>query len=140
MLELSCHCGLVTLTITDLPEYIHECNCNYCSKAGVRWGYFDPSQVGTRGTTTIYCRNDKDDPVAQFHFCANCGTTTHFAMTADAVAKFGQDLRGVNMQLGNENDLAGIELRYPDGLNWSGAGEFGYVREPRVLGGSGPTN
>ena len=27
---------------------------------------------------------------------------------------------GVNMQLADERDLAGIELRYPDGQAWSG--------------------
>ena len=40
---------------------------------------------------------------------------------------------GVNMLLADEQDLAGIELRYPDGRSWPGEGEFGYVREHRVL-------
>ena len=43
---------------------------------------------------------------------------------------------GVNMQLADESDLAGLELRYPDGQAWSGAGEFTYVREARILGAS----
>jgi hypothetical protein len=41
---------------------------------------------------------------------------------------------GVNMRLADERDLAGIELRYPDGQAWSGEGDFGYVREPRIIG------
>jgi hypothetical protein len=41
---------------------------------------------------------------------------------------------GVNMRLVEERDLAGVELRYPDGRAWSGAGAFGYVREARIIG------
>ena len=134
MLDLSCHCGLVSLTIERRPDYIHECNCTLCRKTGARWGYFQPSLIGVRGTTKTYCRNDKDDPVAQIHFCEACGTTTHFTLTAEAVERFGRDLVGVNLRLADESDLAGIELRYPDGRAWSGAGDFTYVREAHVLG------
>jgi hypothetical protein len=38
------------------------------------------------------------------------------------------------MSLADESDLVGIELRYPDGRAWSGGVDFGYVREPRVIG------
>ena len=134
MLELTCHCGLVRLTVEQRPDYIHACNCTLCSKTGARWGYFPSSLVGVHGTTRTYLRTDKADPVAQVHFCGECGTTTHFTLTAEAVARFGQDLTGVNMRLADESELAGIEMRYPDGAAWSGAGEFGYVREPRVIG------
>ncbi len=41
---------------------------------------------------------------------------------------------GVNMRLADERDLAGIELRYPDGQAWPGEGEFDYVREARIFG------
>jgi hypothetical protein len=37
------------------------------------------------------------------------------------------------MALAEESDLAGLELRYPDGKSWNGEGEFGFVRAPRVL-------
>ena len=60
----------------------------------------------------------------------------HFSrsLTQRAIAKFGNTLLGVNMGLANETDLAGIELRYPDGKAWSGEGEFHYVRNSRVIG------
>ncbi len=38
------------------------------------------------------------------------------------------------MALADESDLSGIELRFPDGRAWPGAGAFSYVREPRVVG------
>jgi hypothetical protein len=138
MLALSCHCGLVRLTIEQRPDYIHECNCTLCRKTGARWGYFPSPQVGVQGATESYRRADKADPCADVHFCGICGVTMHFTLTAETVARFGQELTGVNMRLADERDLAGIELRYPDGYSWSGAGAFGYVREARVIGQGAP--
>lgn len=89
--------------------------------------------MSVEGAAQGYCREDKDDPGALLQFCAKCGVTTHFVLTAGAVAKHGNVAMGVNMALAEERDLAGIELRYPDGRSWSGEGEFAYVREARIL-------
>ena len=134
MLKLSCLCGQVRVEIPRRPDYINECNCAFCRKAGARWGYFNPSEVGIEGTTKGYRREDKDDPAAELRFCAHCGAATHFILTASAIAKFGNSLMGVNVRLADERDLAGIELRYPDGEAWPGEGDFGFVREARILG------
>ena len=133
MTNLTCLCGQVRVE-TKRPEFIHECNCTLCSKSGARWAYFHPSAVRVEGATHGYRRADKDDPAAQIGFCATCGSTTHFVLTESAVSKFGDSLMGVNMWLADESDLAGIELRYPDGQAWSGEGAFGYVREARIIG------
>jgi len=134
MLNLSCHCGQVRVKIEKQPDHINECNCTLCRKAGARWGYFHPSEVSVEGAAKGYCREDKGDPAALIQFCAHCGSTTHFTLTENAVAKFGNTLMGVNMRLADERDLAGVELRYPDGQAWSGEGEFGYVCAARILG------
>lgn len=134
MLELSCLCGGVRLSIGTRPAYVNECNCTLCSKTGARWAYVHPADVAVAGATTGFSRADKDDPAADVRFCARCGSTTHFVLTASAVSRFGDSLMGVNMWLAEPRDLAGIELRYPDGRAWSGTGEFGYVRAPRILG------
>ena len=134
MLSVSCLCGEIRVTVDKRPDYVHECNCTLCRKAGARWGYFHPSQVSVEGTAKGYCRGDKDDPNAQIRFCPDCGSTTHFVLTPSAVARFGDSLMGVNLRLADESDLAGVELRFPYGRAWSGAGDFAYVREARVLG------
>ncbi len=134
MLDLSCHCGQIRLRLTKRPDFIHACNCSLCSKAGARWGYFHPSEVSVDGHSQGYCRSDKADPNAQLRFCPSCGTTTHFVLTESAIAKYGNRLMGVNMWLADAGDLAGTELRYPDGRAWSGEGEFGYLREAEILG------
>ncbi len=136
MLNLSCLCGQIRVRTHKRPDFIHECNCTFCSKSGARWGYFHPSQVSVEGTAQGYSREDKSDPGAIVQFCGKCGSTTHIVLTADAAAKHGNSLMGVNMRLADEGDLAGIELRYPDGRAWSGEGGFGYVREPRTIGGT----
>lgn len=133
-MTVSCLCGKSRDRLNKRPDYIHECNCTLCTKSGARWGYFHPAEVTVEGATTGYSRDDKDDPGAEIRFCVNCGATTHFVLTESAVAKFGNALMGVNMRLAHERDLAGIELRYPDGQAWSGEGEFGYIREPLILG------
>lgn len=135
MLNLSCLCGQIRIGIEKQPDYVHECNCALCSKTGARWGYFHPSEVSIEGTTKGYCREDKDDPAAEIRFCPNCGSTTHFVLTPSAASKFGNSLMGVNVRLTDEENLAGVELRYPDGRAWSGEGDFSYVREARVIGG-----
>ncbi|HEX8238740.1 MAG TPA: aldehyde-activating protein [Allosphingosinicella sp.] len=134
MLNLACHCGRIRLETARRPDFIHECNCTLCSKAGARWGYFPPSEVRIAGEAAGYCREDKEAPDALLQYCATCGVTTHFVLTAGAVAKHGNVVMGVNMRLAEEGDLAGIELRFPDGRGWSGEGAFGYVREPLILG------
>jgi hypothetical protein len=133
-MTLSCLCGQVRVTVENRPEYVNECNCTLCSKTGARWGYFHPSKVGVDGSTRGYRRADKDEPNAEVHFCSECGSTTHFVLTEGAVSKFGNTLMGVNMWLADERDLAGVEVRYPDGQAWSGIGGFEYIREPRVIG------
>jgi len=134
MLTLSCHCGQIRVELHKRPEHINECNCTLCTKSGARWAYFHPSEVSVAGAPSSYCREDKPEPAADVQFCPRCGSTTHFTLTSGAAAKFGNTLMGVNMRLADERDLAGIELRYPDGQAWSGEGGFGYVREPRILG------
>lgn len=134
MLNLTCLCGRVSIEVAKRPDFINECNCTLCSKSGARWAYLHPGDVHVSGVTRHYSRQDKDDPAAEVHFCETCGSTTHFTLTPSAIARFGNVQTGVNMALADERDLAGVELRYPDGRNWSGGADFGYVREARILG------
>ena len=134
MLKFSCLCGHVRISLPERPDFINECNCMLCSKSGARWAYFHPSAVCIEGTTKGYSREDKDDPAAEIQFCANCGSTTHFILTASAISKFGNVQVGINMRLADEKDLAGMELRYPDGRAWPGKGAFDYVQKARIIG------
>ena len=134
-MTLHCLCGQVRIETPKRPDFINECNCTLCSKTGARWAYFHPADVAIAGATKGYRRADKEDPAADVRFCAHCGSTTHFVLTESAVARFGNVQLGVNMRLADEKDLAGIELRYPDGRAWPGQGGFTYVQDARIIGG-----
>jgi hypothetical protein len=134
MISLSCLCGAVHVETAKRPDYLHECNCTLCTKTGARWGYFHPSEVVVSGETHSYCRQDKAEPAAQVQFCPTCGSTTHFTLTESVAAKLGNVMAGVNLRLADESELAGIELRFPDGRAWAGTGEFAYLRDAEVLG------
>lgn len=134
MTSLSCLCGHIRVSVEKQPDYIHECNCALCRKSGARWAYLHPSEATVEGATSFYSREDKEEPAAEIHFCARCGSTTHFVLTESAAARFGNSLMGVNMRLADDRDLAGIELRFPDGRAWSGDGDFTYVRDALILG------
>ena len=133
-LGLSCHCGRIRLRVGTRPDFLHECNCTLCARIGARWAYLHPSEVEVDGETNAYVRQDKAEAGAEIRFCPTCGCTTHFTLTESAAARFGNVIMGVNVCLADEKDLAGLELRYPDGRAWSGEGGFAYVREARILG------
>ena len=135
MLSLTCHCGTVRVDVNCRPDYVNECNCTLCAKAGARWGYFNPEAVTISGTTSAYERFDVDQPTAVLQFCRVCGSTTHYELTEFAQQNLGPDAHiGVNMRLASDDDLQGVEVRYADGRNWSGSGAFGYVRPARHIG------
>jgi hypothetical protein len=134
MIKLSCLCGAVRVETAKRPDFVHECNCALCTKTGARWGYFQPSEVTVVGETHGYSRQDKSDTAADVRFCPTCGSTTHFTLTESVAARLGNVMLGVNLRLADESDLAGIELRYPDGRAWAGDGAFDYVREADVFG------
>jgi len=133
MLKVSCLCGEVRVAVEKRPGYLHECNCALCRKSGARWGYFQPLDVAVEGRTSGYSRHDKNEPAALLHFCPQCGSTTHFTLTEQAAAKYGNVVVGVNLRLADEGDLAGVELRFPDGATWPGEGTVPYLAEPRIL-------
>ncbi len=133
--ETKCHCGTVKVAIFNQPEFMQDCNCGLCSKSGGVWGYFKPSEVEIEGDTGSYTRSDYPQPAVEIHFCKNCGSTTHWILTKEHVASVGSnDQMGVNMKLFDSDDLTGIELRFPDGKNWTGEAEFGFRRQAVILG------
>ncbi|MDJ0642740.1 MAG: aldehyde-activating protein [Erythrobacter sp.] len=112
----SCHCGAISITISQKPDYINFCDCSLCAKSGGAWGYFAASEVGVEGETKGYCRADYDKPAVEMQFCTTCGTTTHWVLTEHCDG----DRVGVNMRIFEPQELSGIEARTLDGRNWFG--------------------
>ncbi|MEM9839196.1 MAG: aldehyde-activating protein [Pseudomonadota bacterium] len=134
-----CSCGSVRVTIDQPPAYINQCNCSLCDRAGAAWGYFATASVEVVGTTRSFERDDRLRPSVAVHQCEECGDTTHFALTDTFKAENpSADQMGVNMKLFRDDDLLGIEVRFPDGRGWSGDGPFGHFREAVVISGEPP--
>ncbi len=130
-----CLCGAVSVTIDAKPDFIHDCNCTLCRKSGGAWGYFQGSHFRAEGETVCMMRNDKEEPAAEVHSCRTCQTTTHFVMAKSFTDKHGPiDMAGVNMRIFDAEELEGVEIRFPDGKNWPGTGEFGYRRSSETIG------
>ncbi len=110
-----CHCGAVRVTIPAAPAYINDCNCSLCMTRGAVWGYFPPAAVTIIGDTHNYVRADLPDPALATHWCAACGTTTHWASLDPDY-----DRMGINMRLFDPADYTGIEVRAIDGRSWEG--------------------
>jgi hypothetical protein len=125
----TCHCGAVTITLADKPEYLFDCDCSNCSKHGALWGYFAPADVKVSGKTVSYTHPERERPSSNIHFCGTCGCTTHWSPTVH----ISQDMMGANMRLFDSEELSGIPLHFPDGKGWSGQGPFGMRRESTIF-------
>lgn len=130
-----CICGAVTITLKDQPSYINDCNCTLCRKSGAAWGYFPSAAVTIAGETRGVTRNDMKAAAVEVHFCPRCGAATHWRLTPAYKADHPTaDRMGVNMKLFDPARLSGVELRFPDGLGWSGEDDPGYRRDAITLG------
>ncbi|WP_420140421.1 GFA family protein [Sphingomonas sp.] len=127
----ACHCGRVTVRVPGAPAYLNQCNCSVCSKLGALWGYYSRTEVTVDGAPADYVRADIDHPELEFHFCATCGSTTHYSMLDRA-----SDRVAVNMRLIDPDELAGVEVRYGDRRN-NPSGARTYYREPTIFGATG---
>lgn len=135
----NCLCGAVSVMIEAKPDFINDCNCSLCRKAGGAWGYFPSSLVTTTGNTVPFMRPDKDPPAVEVHSCANCATTTHWVLTKSFKERNKSvDQMGVNMRLFDPDELKGVEVRFPNGKDWPGEGPFGYRRTALTIGDTAP--
>ena len=112
MVEASCHCGAVRVTIDSAPNEVTDCNCSICRRYGTLWSYHSPRQVRispSRGATDVYMWDDKS---LEFHRCKTCGCVTHWA-PVDAIV----DRMGVNARLMEPGVLIQARVRRLDGAS-----------------------
>jgi hypothetical protein len=87
----SCHCGVVQIRISGpLPDDLNDCQCEHCQKRGALWAYYDAGQVSITGVTSSYEWGDRE---LTFHFCSNCGMTTHWSAIDTTYGRLGVNAR-----------------------------------------------
>jgi hypothetical protein len=110
VIEASCHCGAVRLTIESAPAEVTDCNCSICRRYGTLWAYYSPRQVRILppdGATDIYMWDDRS---LEFHRCKNCGCVTHWAPV-----DITRDRMGVNARMMNPAVITQARVRHLDG-------------------------
>jgi hypothetical protein len=134
-MNTKCHCSAVEITLPGKPAYMNDCNCTLCQAIGGVWDYYAGADVQVRGETRTYTRADMADPAIDNHFCGVCSSNTHWTLTDAFQAQHPDvDRVGVNMRLvADPRELAGVELRFPDGRNWDGSSAALPRRAPRVV-------
>ena len=110
-MKITCHCGNINLTLTQLPVEVAECNCSICRRYAAMWAYYTPDQVSvsyTQEKSKFYCWGDKE---VEFHRCDLCGCVTHYVTTPKCDAK----ILAVNMRMAENETLATIPIRKING-------------------------
>lgn len=116
MLEASCHCGAVRITLPQPPEFLVECNCSICRRNGALWAFYESASIRLTGHAehcTAYVWGQKT--IRTLH-CKHCGCATHWEPIAPASEwKYGVNMRNVEPSM-----LQGIRVRRFDGAeNWT---------------------
>jgi hypothetical protein len=121
----ACHCGEVSFEATlDLASGLGKCNCSICKKSnnlGARVKPEDFKLISGGDALGDYQFNTKS---VHHHFCKFCGVRTFGH--AD-IPQAGGEFYSVNVHCLEGADIAGIPVKYSDGLNnnwWSDAPAF----------------
>lgn len=80
----SCRCGQLRATAIDEPVRVSVCHCLDCQKrsgsafsAQARW---PADQVTIEGQSKTWCHLADSGNRITYHFCAECGSTVHYAI------------------------------------------------------------
>ncbi len=112
MIEATCHCGAVHITLETAPAEVTDCNCSICRRYGALWAYDSPRRVQVtppEGATDIYVRGER---LIEFHRCKTCGCVTHWTAVDTSI-----DRMGVNVRLMPPEVLAAARVKHLDGAD-----------------------
>jgi hypothetical protein len=113
LLQGSCHCGAVRLTLPSAPEVATDCNCSICRRLGGLWAYYPLGTVRIEGhpeQTQDYIWGDKTLRTLR---CKTCGCATHWeALPPEPGSRHGINLRNFDPQL-----IASVRIRHFDGAD-----------------------
>jgi hypothetical protein len=113
MLEGSCHCGAVRLTLPFPPEVATDCNCSLCRRIGGPTVYYEFGTVKIEGhpeSTTEYIWGDRTLRTIR---CKICGCVTHWEpLQPTPGAKHGVKLGNFAPRL-----IASVRVRHFDGAD-----------------------
>ncbi len=113
LLQGTCHCGAVRLTLPAMPERATSCNCSLCHRLGGVWGYFGWGEVridAAPGALTDYAWGDRTLRTMR---CRHCGCATHW----EPMTPKDGDRHGVNLRMFPRELLERVHVRRFDGAD-----------------------
>jgi len=113
MLEATCHCGAVRITVRGAPEFVVDCNCSICRRNGALWAFYEPEAVvliGHPENTTQYVWGQRS--IRTMH-CNTCGCVTHW----EPVEGSAGNRLGVNARNFDPSLVQGVKVRKFDGAD-----------------------
>ena len=115
MVDLSCHCGKVTLTVSaDTPTEAMACNCSHCRRKGLLLAFFPRDQVDLtsgEGDLTSYLFNKH---AIEHRFCTTCGCQPF----AEGKMPDGSPIRAVNLRCAPGIALDTLTIQDVDGASF----------------------
>lgn len=113
-MEVSCHCGNITLKANYKLEEVGECNCSICRRYAASWAYYPPQEVVisfAKEKSIFYIWGDKE---VEFHRCHLCGCITHYKTTPQCASQ----IIAINMKMADTELLQSIPVRKIDGAQY----------------------
>lgn len=111
MIQASCHCGAVEITLKRLPASYTECNCSICRRYAAQWIYVRANEVEITAKEGVLSRYQWGDHGIDFCHCSECGSVTHYCSLPES-----DDSRVViNARIMEPQVLTGLSKREFDG-------------------------
>jgi hypothetical protein len=110
VIEASCHCGAVKITLPRKPRRLTDCNCSICRRYSGLWAYYPAAKVRIRGRRALAAYVWGDQRIRLMR-CKRCGCVTHWV----AVKNPGSSRMGVNTRNVDPALLKGVRVRRLDG-------------------------
>jgi len=102
VLQASCHCGAIGLSVPSEPDHLVDCNCSLCHRYGALWALYEPATVGLSGRLDQLVAYVWGKRSIRTMHCGVCGCVTHWEpITADGGDKFGVNMRNSDPALIN---------------------------------------
>ena len=73
MIEGSCHCGAISLTLDADPREAMACNCSHCSRKGYLLAFVPRDRLTVSGDANAIGTYTFNRHVIRHHFCLTCG-------------------------------------------------------------------
>ena len=109
----SCHCGVITYEIDEEPQWLTECNCSFCSKAGALWFHADRNNVTVKYEPESVVRYVWGDKTIAFISCKSCGGTTH----CESLRPEEHTRMALNVRMASSSSFEDIRVRHFDGAD-----------------------